>query len=164
MKSSDRGMELLMELTPWATWSSRPWQNFVKCGWRQEPPGPPSWQRILEPWSLLMERGRRCDWWRWYWKRFSLHPKISHRSDHTIETQSRQIRLFIIAPPPSLPGQSCLRRRTSRHSERRQSMRGSWAGRSPRHKSPRGQAHSRFQTSIFLHNLARTLKFMKTFN
>ena len=64
-----------------------------------------------------------------------------------------------ISPERSLP-----RRSSSEQSGRRQSRPGSWTGRNPTRRSPRGQAHSRFQTSIFLRNHARTLKFTKTFN
>lgn len=64
-----------------------------------------------------------------------------------------------ISPEQSLP-----RARSSAPSGRRQSRPGSWPARNPTRRSPRGPAHSRFQTSIFLRNHARTLKFTKTFN
>ena len=43
IKSRDSGTVLLKELTPLQIWSSRPKQNLVKWGWRQEPPGPPNY-------------------------------------------------------------------------------------------------------------------------
>ena len=41
-KSSRGRTDALTELMPFSTWCRRPWQRVVKCGARQDPPGPPS--------------------------------------------------------------------------------------------------------------------------